>query len=250
MEPKIKLENLFSDIEEASEELKQEELTNKSGTSFVSKNGIYKSTIERAYITATKKGGVQFDLHLSGDNSINFRTYPVSVDKKTGKKVTTYTYQGKTFSLQDYKMMKQVVFCATGKGQELNEIKIETQTVTFKEYGKEVTLEVGMLVDLIGKEIQYGVRCEEEFNYEDGALDKTEIKTDNEGNPRYKKILFSVYTGLGKTAIELIKKTDPIQLEKDKEFLLGSKGIKRVKLEAKEIEDVTIDVDEDEEIPF
>jgi hypothetical protein len=245
----MSLANLFSDIQEVSEELKNEELENKSGGGFVTTNGIYKSTIERAYVTATKKGGVQFDLHLTGDNLINFRLYPVS--NKNGKKVTTYTYKGKTQSLQDYKMLKQIVFCATGKGQELEDIKIEEQDIEFKEYGKAVKLTVGMLTDLVGKEIQYGVRCEEEYNYEDGETDKTSIKTDDEGNPRYKKVLFSVYSALGKTPIEIIKKEDSIQLAKDKEFLLSDKGIKRVKLEAPEFEDgeTTIDIN-DEDIPF
>ena len=240
----MSLSNLFQDIEEVSEELKSEELENNSGGSFVKSNGIYKSTIERAFITETKKGGVQFDLHLSGDAMFNARMFPVTV--KDGKKVTTYVMKGKTQSLQDYKMLKQIIFVATGKGQELPDIKLKEEEVTFKEFGEEKTLEVATLVDLIGKEIQYGVRCEEQYNYEDGEEDKTSIRTDNEGNPRYKMNIFSVYSAEGKSPIEIVKDIDAEQLEKDKEFLLGAKGIKKVKLEAPEVEEVEDDESEDD----
>lgn len=244
-ENKMSLSNLFQDIEEVSEELKSEELENNSGSAFVKSNGVYKSTIERAFITETKKGGVQFDLHLSGDNVFNVKLYPVTV--KDGKKVTTFKTKGKTQSLQDYKMLKQLIFVATGKGQELPDIKLKEEEVTFKEYGKEKTLEVATLVDLIGKELQYGVRCEEEYNYEDGEVDKTQIKTDNEGNPRYKMSLFSVYSAEGKAPAEIIKDADAEQLEKDKSFLLGDKGIKKVKLELPEVEEDEEETEEDVE---
>jgi len=232
------LAGLFQDIENTSEELQAEELENKSGSSYVKENGIYKSTIERAFIIKTAKGGAEFQLHLSGDNNFNVKMYPVVIDKKTKKKVTTYTYAGKTQSLQDYKMLKQLIFVAIGKGQELSDVKLKEEEITFKEYGKDVTLDVATLTDIVGKEITYGVRCEEQFNYEDGEEDKTCIRTDDEGNPRYKMSLFSVYSKLGKTPLEIIKKEDATQIEKDKEFLLGAKGIKKVKLELPEEDEI------------
>jgi len=201
--------------------------------------------IERAFIIETKKGGVEFNLHLSGDNLFNVKTYPVIVKNK--KKVTTYTYKGKTQSLADYKMLKQLIFVATGKGQELPDIKLKEEEITFKEYGEDVTLDVATLVDLIGKEIQYGVRCEEQYNYEDGETDKTQIKIDDDGNPRYKMSLFSVYSSEGKNPLEIIKKEEPTQIEKDKEFLLSAKGIKKVTLELPEEDE---DEPEDESIDF
>lgn len=245
----MSLEQLFQDVDTGSEELAQEELSNNTGSVFVKDNGIYKGTIARCFVTETKKGGVCLDLHIEGDTVYQTKIYPVSGKKdKKGNivKMTTYTVKGKTQSLNDYKMLKQLVFVATGKGQELKDIKIEEQDMEFKEYGKDVSITAGVLTELVGKDIQFGVRCEEEYNYEDGETDKTAIKTDDDGNPRYKKSLFSVYSAEGKTALEVVKKEDATQLEKDKEFLLGDKGIKKVKLEVPEIEGLD-DVEENED---
>ena len=102
------LESLFQNIETGGEELAKEELeSNSGGSSFVKDNGVYKGTIERCFVTATKKGGVALTLHISGDSIYSTTIYPVTV--KDGKKVTTYSYKGKTQSLADYKMLKQLV---------------------------------------------------------------------------------------------------------------------------------------------
>lgn len=240
------LGNLFKDVDTGSEELAKEELVNGSGSSYVNACGVYKGTIERCFVTETKKGGVCLDLHIGGENIYTTKLYPVTV--KDGKKVTTYSYKGKVTSLQDYKMLKQLVFVSTGKGQELADINVEEQDISYKEYGKDVDIKGGMLVDVIGKEIQFGVRLEEEYNYEDGEVDKTSIKTDDEGNARYKKTLFSVYSAEGKSALELVKKEEAKQIAKDKEFLESDKGIKRVKLDLPEIEDIEepASIDEDD----
>ena len=240
----MSLTSLFEDIDTGGEELAKEELVNNTGGGFIKTSGVYAGTIERAFITETKKGGVRFDLHISGANTINFTLFPVSVKNK--KKVTTYQYKGKTMTLQDYKMMKQVIFSALGKAQELGDITVSEEEISFKEYGKDKTMTVGLLTDLTGKEIQFGVRAEEEYNYEDRETDKTQIKTDSDGNPRYKLTLFSVYSKEGLTPIESIKEEEATQIDKDKEFLSGDKAIKKVKLEQPEPSEEDEDEDEDE----
>ena len=242
------LENLFQDIDTGSEELAKEELSNGSGSSYVNDNGVYKGTIERCFITPTKKGVVALTLHTK-DPSYSTTIYPVTVDKK-GNKVTTYTYKGKEQSLADYKLLKQLVYVVTGKACELKDIKIEEQELTYKEYGKDVTVNAGVLVDLIGKEFNFGVRLEEQYNYEDGEVDKTSLKTNNNGDVVYKQTLFSVYSKSGKTAMELVKKEEAKQIEKDREFLASDKATKRVKLEIPEIEEDTSDVPFEQEIDF
>lgn len=230
------LEQMFKDVDTGSEELAKEELSNGSGVTYVKEGGIYKGTIERCFVTTTKKGGACLDIHIGGESVFNTKLYPVTV--RDGKKVTTYVHKGKSSSLNDYKMLKQLVFVATGKGQELEDITIEKQDIEYKEYGKAVDVTGGMLVDLIGKEIKFAVRLEEEYNYEDGETDKTSIKTDNDGNARYKKSIYRLYNAEGQTAIEMVKKEEPTQLTKDKDFLAGEKGIKRVKLDLPEIEEI------------
>lgn len=244
----MSLELLFQDVDTGSEELAKEELSNNSGSSFVNSCGVFKGTIERCFVTETKKGGVCLNLHIGGENIYTTKLYPVII--KDGKKVTTYSVKGKTQSLADYKMLKQLVFVATGKGQELKDIKIETQDISYKEYGKDVTVNGGMLTELVGKEIQFGVRLEEQYNYEDGEVDKTALKTNNNGDVVYDKKLFSIYSIEGKTALEIVKKEEAKQVEKDKEFLASDKGIRRVKLEVPEIEDVEDVVDDSDEIDF
>lgn len=242
----MSLLELFKDIDCGTEELKEKEFEgNGIGGGFVKSGGIYKGTIERAFVTETKKGGVQFDLHITGESMFNYRAYPVIVDKKTKKKVTTYTYAGKTQSLADYKLLKQVIYVATGELQELETLKLEEQEIKFKEYGKDVTMTVGMIVDLVGKEIQYAVREEEQYDYEDGETIKSRIKTDDDGNPRYKLTMLNTYSKDGKTALEMVKQTDAEQIEKDREFLSGPKAIKKVKLDVEETDSVT-DEPEDE----
>ena len=242
------LTGLFQDIDTGSEELAKEELSNGGGSSYVNDNGVFKGTIERCFITPTKKGGVALTLHTK-DSGYSTTIYPVTV--RDGKKVTTYTYKGKEQSLQDYKMLKQLYFVVTGKACELKDIKIEEQELTYKEYGKDVTVKAGVLVDLIGKEFNFGVRLEEQYNYEDGEIDKTSLKTNNNGDVVYKQTLFSVYSKSGKTAMELVKKEEAKQIEKDREFLASDKATKRVKLEIAEIEDDVVDnIQEPDEIDF
>ena len=253
------LTGLFQDVDNGGEELAKEELSNSTGgSSYVTDSGVYKGTIARCFAYPTKVGGVCVEVHFEGDTSHNVKLYPVTVKKKNGKpikengnvvKTSTYTVKGKTQSLADYKMLKQLVFVAIGKGQELKDIVMEEKDISYKEYGKDKTVKAGELTELIGKTIHFGIRLEEEYNYEDGEVDKTAIKTNNNGDVVYKKPLFSVYDSEGKTALEIVKQAEPTQIEKDKEFLASDKGIKKVKLEApeiEEVEDVVDDIDEDD----
>jgi hypothetical protein len=228
---------LFSDIE-TNEELAAHELDSGStGGGFISKCGVYPTTIEKAFLTTTKKGGVQLDLHFGGENSFVTKLYPVIV--KDGKKVTTYTYKGKAMSLGDYKLLKQLLYVTNGKAIDLADMETVEETITYKEYGKDITVDAETCVDLVGKNVMIGVRLSEKYawNTEEAEVDKTQLKTNSDGDIVYDKVIFSVYSQTGKTPTEIIKKEEATQMAKDKEFLEGDKGIKKVKLEAAKFEE-------------
>lgn len=227
------VKDLFGNIEQVSEEVKATELETSGGSSFINECGVYPVTIAQAFVTKTKKGGVQLDLHFGG-NAFNTKLFPVI--NKDGKLVTTYTAKGKTFSLADFKMLKQLLFVTNGKPLDLADLTLEEETIKFKEYGKDVEVTGESIKELKGKEIQIGVRLEERYNYEDGEEDKTSLKTNSNGDVVYDKKLFSVYSKSGKTPTEIIKKEEAKQIESDRKFLESDKGIKRVKLEKKEPE--------------
>ena len=237
-----KLGNLLKDIEVVSKEEALNDMSNNSGSSFITEGGVYPTTIINAFMTETKKGGVQLDLHFGGANSINVRLYIVSV--KNGKRVTTCTVQGKTVSLPDFKLLKQLYFVATGEAKDLSEIETKVETIKFKEYGKDVEVDGEVLVDLIGKEVNIAIRLEEEYNYEDGETDKTSLKVDGNGDVRYKKNLDDVYSIDGLSALEIVKKEEPKAMKAKEAFLASDKAIKRVKLEMPE-EDSSTDIEDD-----
>ena len=59
-----------------------------------------------------------------------------------------------------------------------------------------------------------------------------------------------MYTAEGKTPAESLKKEEATQVVKDKEFLLGAKGIKLPKLEAKEAGEVEADEVTEDDLDF
>ena len=126
--------DLLKDVDTGSAELQKEELSAKStGSKYVNGAGVYSGTIERAYLTETKKGGVALNIHIGGESIADFVIYPVRKDKN-GKKVSTQEYNGKTSSISDYLLLKQFVFCATGKGQALEDIKLVVEEIKFKKF--------------------------------------------------------------------------------------------------------------------
>ena len=242
---------LFSDIE-TNEELAAEALESGSPSGgYVNKCGVYPMTIEKAFLTATKKGGVKLDLHFGGANSFNAELYPVSV--KGGKKVTTYQFKGKAVSLGDYKLLKQLLFVTNGKPIDLENMETVEETITYKAYGKDVTVEAETCNDLVGKDVMVGVRLEEKYawNSEESEVDKTQLATNNDGDIVYDKKIFTVYSQTGKTPTEIIKKSEAVQIESDREFLESDKGIKKVKLEAVEFEEEEVaGIDDGDELDF
>ena len=223
---------------EKNEELEAHELESGStGGGFVNKGGVYPMTIEKAFFTETKKGGVQLDLHFGGENMFEAKMYPVIV--KNGKKVTTYTIKGKAVSLGDYKLLKQLLFVTNGKPMDLSDLTLKQEEITYKSFGKDITVDAETCEDLVGKQVNIGVRLSERYAYdsEAGEVDKTQLLTNSDGDVLYDKNIYSVYSQSGKTATEIIKKQDATQIEKDREFLEGEKGIKRVKLEAATFDD-------------
>jgi hypothetical protein len=244
------LGQLLKNIEVVSEEVSSHDLEASGGVNYINDNGVYPVTIERAFMTNTKKGGVQLDLHFGGENVLNTRLYIVSKvqsGKDKGKMITTCKMQGKTVSLPDFKMLKQLYFVATTEAKDLSEIETKVETIKFKEYGKDVEVEGETLVDLIGKQINIAVRLEEEYAYdkETKSADKTELKTDKNGDIVYKKSLDDVFTIEGLHAVEVLKETEePKLMKKKEEFLASDKATKRLVLEIPEEEEI-----EEDELP-
>ena len=109
---------------EVNEELASSELESGStGGGYVKKCGVYPMTIEKAFFTETKKGGLCLDLHFGGENIFTAKLYPVSV--RDGKKVTSYEYKGKAVSLGDYKLLKQLLFVTNRNTRKYKNIKAD-----------------------------------------------------------------------------------------------------------------------------
>jgi len=232
-----KLSKLLSKVEAVDEEVSSHDMEVGGGSNYISECGVYPTTIEKAFMSNTKKGGIQLDLHLGGANKIDFTLYIVSMKNK--KLITTCQMQGKTVSLPDFKMFKQLYYLATGEGLDLHEMETTEETIKYKAYGKDVTVEAETITQLIGKEIQVGVRLAEQWNYEDGETDKTSLKVNQNGDVVYKKELESIFNIDGFNAEEVLKDaTETKALDSKVKFLESDKGIKRVKLEEPEIEDV------------
>lgn len=229
------VKEIVGNIKEVSAEVQAEDLETSSGSTFINECGVYPVTIKEAFLTATAKGGLQLDLHFSG-NEFMTRLFPVS--KRNGELVTTYVSKGKTHSLADFKLLKQLLFVTTGKVMNIPDITTKEETIKFKEYGKDKAVDGETIVELKGKEINIGVRLEEKYAWDASAEeeDKTQLKTNDNGDVVYDKKLFSIYAKSGKTPTEIVKKEEPTQIEKDKTFLKSAKGIRRVKLEKAEPE--------------
>jgi len=242
------LSKLLSGIEAVSDEVSSHDLE-VSGGGYINQCGVYPTTIEKAFMSNTKRGGVQLDVFFSGANKIDITLYIVS--KKNGKLITTCQMGGKTVSLPAFKMFKQIMFLATGKAQDLSEVKTKVETIKYKKFGKNVEVEAETLVDLIGKELQIGIRLEEQYNYEDGETDKTSLKVNSNGDVLYSKELESVFNVNGFDAQEMIKDAEEAKAIKSKiAFLESDKGIKRVKLEAPEVEEGEAKEEEDDILDF
>ena len=238
------IKDLLADVVTVTAEEAEHDLENKSGGSFINECGVYDTTIEQAFMTKTKKGGIALNLHFRGANTLDSILYIVS--KKGGKLVTTCNMGGKTVSLPSFKLFKQLYFVATREGLDLAEMKTKVETIKYKSYGKDVEVEAETIVGLIGKEVKIGVRLAERYAYEDGETIKSELATDKDGNTRYDKELDSVFSKEGFDAMEIIKEdTETKALESKIKFLSSDKAIKTVKLEAPEVEE-----EDDDELAF
>ncbi len=225
----MSIKNLIADVVEETEEQTAHDMEN-GGGSFINACGVYPTTIEKAFLTETKKGGIKLDLMLGGANMIDLELYIIS--KKNGRLVTTCKIQGKTVSLPSYKIFKQLYFIATGTGLDLKDMELKTETIKYKKYGKAVEVEGDTIVQMIGKEIQVGIRLEESYAYEDGETDKTQLRTNKNGDTVYDKDLHSVFSKDGLSPMEIVNEaTEAKEIESVKTFLASDKAIKKVKLE-------------------
>ena len=246
MATQTNLLDLLSDVN-TEEVIGNEDLVTSTGINFISQGGVYSTTIERAFLKETLKGGASLHVHTKGDNVIQLMAFPINVDKK-GKKTTTSEYKGKTTTNQDYKIFKQLFYVTGNAVVELNDVKKEVQTITYKSYGVDVTEEVLMLTDLTDKELHIGLKAKYEYNYEDGETDKTCYKTDRDGNPRLSLSISKVYDNEGRTPMEMIKDVEAKDIEGDREYLASEKAIYKPKLEEAE-EEIEVEA-QPEELKF
>jgi len=239
---------LLSGIVAVDSKVEAHDLEQSSGSNFINDNGVFKTTIDKAFLTETKKGGVCCTILFRGENSIDMDIYPVSM--KGGKKITTCKMGKETVSLPDYKLFKQMYAVTTGTVKPLEEIETTEETIKYKKFGKEVSVEGEVIDELSGKSLQIAVRLCEEYAYNDGAVDKTEIKTDKNGNPFYSKSLDSVFSNKGFSAEEVVGKAEEAKaIELKKTFLAGEKATKRVKLEvAEKSDDVATETTDDSDV--
>ena len=239
----MSIRDLLQEVEEVSKEVSQDDLKSGGSGSFINASGVFNTTIEKAFMTETKSGGIKLDLHFGGANKIDIGLYIIS--KKNGKLVTTCKMGGKTVTLPSYKMFVQLYYIITGKAPKLSELNLKEETIKYKSFGKDVVIEADTLVDLVGKELNIGIRLSEKYSYADGEVDKTSLATNQNGDIIYDKELESVFSKDGLSAQEIAKGvTEGTEMESKDKFLKGDKGVKRVRLEAPEIEE---DEEEDDE---
>lgn len=247
----ISKSELLSSVVAVDAEVEAHDMEDKQGGVFISENGIYNTTIEKAFLYKTKSKGICCTLLCRGANSIDIDLYIVSFKNK--KLITTCKMQGKTVSLPDYKMFKQLFAVATGEVKPLEEIDVEVETIKYKKFGKEVKVQAETVVDLIGKEIQIGIKLKADYAWDkeggedgQGAVDKTEYKTDKNGDILYSKELDSVFTTDGFSAEEVITEAEePKAIESKIKYLQSDKAIYHPKLE--ESEDVDEETEEEED---
>jgi len=231
----MSLSDLLQNIETQEVE-DNSDLEQGTGTSWIKEAGVFKVKIDKVFITETKKGGLKVSIHTKENNSYREDIYPVIIRK--GKKTTTFNSKGKTATLPSYKLFKQLMFVTGSPVVELNKIETKIETITYKAFGKDVTEEVAILPSLTDKEIYIGIKKSAEYNYEDGEVDKTCYKTDNDGEIRWNYNINSVYDSQGKTAMEIIKKEESAQMAKDKAYLESAKSIYKPKLELPEEDEI------------
>ena len=242
------LENVVEEVVELKEGEIDHDLESGGNSNFISTGGVFKTTIERAFLEPTKNGGISFTLHTKGDNSYQTTMFPFNAEKgkngkKTGRIVTTNTYNGKTTTNGDFKLLKQLYYVATGELlTSVKDIETSVEDIKYNSYGKEVEKKVAMIDVLVGKDIHVGVRRKAKYAWDKEAeeQDKTQYATNKDGDLIYDLTLFSVYNSEGQTAEEFIYEKEPEKIEKDNEYLSSDKGIYKPKLEEPE-DDIDLD---------
>jgi len=241
---KMSIKDLLSDVVTATEEESKNDLASGSNGSFINESGVYPVTIEKAFLTKTKKGGIKLDLMFGGANKIDIELYIIS--NKNGKLITTCKMGGKTVTLPSYKLFVQLYYIIMGKAPILSELNLKDETITYKKFGKNITVDADTLVDLVGKEVNIGIRLAEQYDYEDGETIKSRLRTNQNGDIVYDKELESVFSKEGLSAQEIAKGVEEgKEMEAKQKFLTSDKGIKKVKLEVPESEE-----DFDDDIDF
>lgn len=243
--------SFLSEIKEVSEEVTKNDLESNQGGGFIKEGGVYEATIDKAFISQTKKKGLQLDLMFSGENMHNETLY-IATRNKNKELVSTCVMQGKTVTLPSFKLFKQLMFVATGEPIDLSNIKTTREDVKYKKFGKDVVVEADVIDDLIGKKVMFAIRQSEQYAYdkEAGETDKTQLRVNSDGDTLYQLDITEFYNEDGFTAIEMIKGEEVTKSKDNMEkFLSGDKAIKKVKLEMPEIEEAEEDED-DEELEF
>ncbi len=246
---------LLSGIVAVDAEVEAHDMEDRQGGSFINKNGLYKTTIEKAFIHVTKSKGRVCTVLFRGANTVDIDLFIVS--NKKGKLITTCVQQGKTVTLQAYKLFKQLMVVVTGELSLIDEVMVEEETIKYKKFGKDVKVKGEVITALTGKEIQIGItlKANYEWDKEEEAEDKTQYKTDNNGDIRYDKELDSVFNIGGFSAEEILTDAEEAKsIEAKKKYLESDKAIYHPKLEESEAkeDDVTTETtdDSDDELDF
>jgi len=232
--------SFLSEIEEVSEEISAKDLESNQSGGYIKEGGVYIGTIDKAFISQTKKKGLQVDLFFTGDCMHHETLYIANRNNKEKKLVTTCQMQGKTVSLPSFKMFKQLMFVVTNEPVDLTNIDTREEEIKYNKYGKDVVVKGETIDILLGKTVQFAIRASEQYAYDKEAKeeDKTQLRVNGDGDTLYNLDMTEVYSEEGFTAIELAKSaTEAKSIVKMKEFLASDKAIKKVVLELPEVEE-------------
>jgi hypothetical protein len=124
------------------------------GGSFILPTDVYEMTVDAAYITEAASGALAVNLRLIGDNGVKYNETMYITNKN---KETSYTKDGKNYSLPGFSIANAIAGFAVGK--EITDLTEETKTIKIYNFDekKEMATDVPCLVELHGKKICVGI---------------------------------------------------------------------------------------------
>ena len=138
-------------------------------------------------------------------------------------------------------MIKNNSFTLDSNSQFIGRLTLfKSGIIKYKKFGKEVKIKGETIVELTGKTVQIGIKLKAEYswNKEDAEVDKTEYRTDRNGDIAYKKELDSVFNVDGFSAEEMLTEAEEAKsIETKRKYLESDKAIYHPELEEAEIEE-------------